>query len=210
MEAHWDKNMIKVKICGLKRMEDIAIVNEYRPEYVGFVFANTKRYVDKETARRLRDALHPEIQAVGVFVNEKIPVIEELCRENIIQLVQLHGDEDADYINDLKKCIRQPVIKAVRVRSKEQILEAEKLPIEYLLLDTYVKGTYGGSGLSFDKSLIPELRKPYFLAGGLNADNIEENIASCAPYGVDVSSAVETEHIKDREKIKRFIEMVRA
>lgn len=201
--------MTKVKICGLKRQKDIEIVNEFRPEYIGFVFADTKRYVDKETAKKLREALHPEIQAVGVFVNEKISVVEELCNANIIQLVQLHGDEDEAYIQELKKKISQSVIKAVRVKSRKQILEAEKLPVEYLLLDTYVKGIYGGSGQSFDKSLIPELQKPYFLAGGLNTENIRENIASCKPYGVDVSSAVETDGIKDREKIRRFIEMVR-
>ena len=209
MEVHWDKNMVKIKICGLKRMEDIEIVNEYQPEYIGFVFAHTKRYVEKETARKLREALDPAIQAVGVFVNEDISVIEELCRENIIQLVQLHGDEDLVYIEQLRKCIKQPVIKAVRVRNCEQILEAEKLPVEYLLLDTYIKGTYGGSGRSFDKSLIPELRKPYFLAGGLDAKNVRKNIESCSPYGVDVSSAMESDGVKDRAKIKAFIEAAR-
>lgn len=202
--------MVKIKICGLKRLEDIEIVNEYQPEYIGFVFAHTKRYVEKETARKLREALDPAIQAVGVFVNEDISVIEELCRQNIIQLVQLHGDEDLSYIELLRKCIKQPIIKAVRVRSREQILEAEKLPVEYLLLDTYIKGTYGGSGQSFDKSLIPELQKPYFLAGGLDDRNVGENIAYCASYGVDVSSAVETDGVKDRAKIKAFIEAARA
>ena len=176
MEVAWNKNMIKVKICGLKRLEDIEIINEYQPEYIGFVFAHTKRYVEKETARKLRNALNPEIQAVGVFVNEDISVIEELCREQIIQLVQLHGDEDLSYIEQLRKCVKQPIIKAVRVRNREQLLEAEKLPVEYLLLDTYVKGIYGGSGQEFDKTLIPELKKPYFLAGGLNDGNVRKNI----------------------------------
>ncbi len=209
MEVAWNKNMIKVKICGLKRLEDIEIINEYQPEYIGFVFAHTKRYVEKETARKLRNALNPEIQAVGVFVNEDISVIEELCREQIIQLVQLHGDEDLSYIEQLRKCVKQPIIKAVRVRNREQLLEAEKLPVEYLLLDTYVKGIYGGSGQEFDKTLIPELKKPYFLAGGLNDGNVRKNIEDCEPYGVDVSSAVETDGVKDRAKIKVFIETVR-
>ena len=102
-----------------------------------------------------------------------------------------------------------PLIKAVRVQSKEQILEAEKLDVDYLLLDTYVKGQYGGSGISFDKALIPKLTKPYFLAGGLDAENVNENISRCNPFAVDVSSAVETDGVKDETKIEEFIERVR-
>ena len=189
----------KIKICGLKRPEDIRIVNRLKPDFVGFVFAESKRKIDKKQAEKLREALDPDIPAVGVFVNEPI-----------IQLVQLHGNEDDCYIEEIRKNLPDtPLIKAVRVQSKEQILEAEKLDVDYLLLDTYVKGQYGGSGTGFDKALIPKLTKPYFLAGGLDAENVNENISRCNSFAVDVSSAVETDGVKDETKIEEFIERVR-
>lgn len=204
----------KIKICGLKRMEDIQMVNQFndnlRPDYVGFVFANSSRQVDEKTAASLRERLLPEIPVVGVFVRESIERIARLCRAETIQLIQLHGEEDEEYVKRLREEVQDiPVIRAVRVRSREQILEAGNMDCEYLLLDTYVKGTYGGSGQQFDKRLIPELDKPYFLAGGLDAGNVRENIEACSPYAVDVSSAVETDGIKDAIKIQEFIERVR-
>lgn len=197
--------MPKIKICGLKRPEDIKIVNDYGPEFGGFVFAGSKRKIDFDTAKKLRALMDSEIQAIGVFVNEKIEFIEALCKENIIQLVQLHGDEDESYIKELKEKVKVPLIKAVRVKSQKQILEAEKLPVDYLLLDTYVEGTYGGSGVTFDKGLIPKLTKPYFLAGGLATENVLERIEGLMPYGVDVSSGVETNGFKDAKKVSAFI-----
>lgn len=196
--------MCKIKICGLKRPEDIKIVNDYQPDFGGFVFAGSKRKIDFDTAKSLRTLMDPGIQAVGVFVNEKIEFIEALCKENIIQLVQLHGDEEEAYINALKEKVRVPLIKAVRVRRGEDILEAQKLPVDYLLLDTYVEGAYGGSGVTFDKNLIPKLTKPYFLAGGLSTENVLERIEGLEPYGVDVSSGVETDGFKDPEKVDAF------
>ncbi len=196
--------MCKIKICGLKRPEDIKIVNDYQPDFGGFVFAESKRKIDFDTAKSLRALMDPGIQAVGVFVNEKIEFIEVLCKENIIQLVQLHGDEEEAYINALKEKVRVPLIKAVRVRKREAILEAQKLPVDYLLLDTYVEGAYGGSGVTFDKNLIPKLTKPYFLAGGLSTENVLERIEGLEPYGVDVSSGVETDGFKDPEKVDAF------
>jgi phosphoribosylanthranilate isomerase len=201
---------IKVKICGIRRPEDVEMVNKYLPEYAGFIFADTPRKVSKETAAALREAMDPSIQTVGVFVNADPDYIEDLCSAGVIQLIQLHGDEEEAYIEDLRKRVTNPIVKAVRVQSTEQILEAEKLPVDYLLLDTYVKGVYGGSGKGFDKTLIPELQKPYFLAGGLGAENVQENIGLCAPYAVDVSSAVETDGVKDEVKIREFIEAVRS
>ncbi len=197
--------MSKIKICGLKRPEDIKMVNDYEPDYGGFVFAGTKRRIDFDTAKELRSLMDPNIQAVGVFVNEKIDFIESLCQENIIQLVQLHGDEGEDYIQELKKRVSAPLIKAIRVKSAGQVLEAEKLPVDFLLLDAYVEGAYGGSGVTFDKTLIPELEKPYFLAGGLTAENVLERMEGLSPYGVDVSSGVESMGFKDEEKIRAFI-----
>lgn len=201
--------MTKIKICGLKRKEDISYVNELLPDFAGFVFAKSSRQVDAKKAAELKKQLSPKIKAVGVFVNADPEFIAELYQQQIIDLAQLHGDETADYIHRLKHlCPSLPLIKAVRVQSTKQILEAEKLPCDYLLLDTWQKDSYGGSGKTFDRSLIPPLTKPWFLAGGLNAENIAESISQCHPWAVDVSSAVETDGVKDKEKIKLFIERI--
>lgn len=204
--------MAKIKICGLKRPEDIQIVNQFRPDYIGFVFAESSRKVNQNEAWELKSVLSPDILAVGVFVNEHSDNIVTLCREGTIDMIQLHGDEDASYIEALKDKVNCPIIKAVRVRSRSQILEAAQLPCEYLLLDTYTRGSYGGSGLAFDRTLIPgreELQKPFFLAGGLDGHLAPIAVRECNPYGVDVSSAVESDGYKDAGKIKEFIERVR-
>ena len=158
--------MLKVKICGLQRAEDMEAVNALRPDFVGFVFAESKRKVTEQTAMELKEKLHPQIKAAGVFVNEQPEKIIRLCERKIIDLIQLHGDEDESDIRRMKNGTDTPVIKAVRVRSREQILKAQELPCEYLLLDTYQPGMYGGSGKQFDWNLIPKMEKPYFLAGG--------------------------------------------
>lgn len=202
--------MTKIKICGLKRKEDISYVNELLPDFAGFVFAKSSRQVDAKKAAELKKQLSPKIKAVGVFVNADPEFIAKLYQQQILDLAQLHGDETADYIHRLKHlCPSLPLIKAVRVQSTKQILEAEKLPCDYLLLDTWQKDSYGGSGKTFDRSLIPPLAKPWFLAGGLNAENIAESISQCHPWAVDVSSAVETDGVKNKEKIKTFIDHVR-
>ena len=235
--------MTKVKICGLKRVEDVEYVNKSLPEYAGFVFAGSKRKVTDEQAEVLSQMLDERIIPVGVFVNEPVEHILSLVEKNIIRVVQLHGDEDEAYIQRLRAGLESKqgtseyrenskinradrsseksdekngniesvkIIKAVRVQSQKQILEAEKLSCDYLLLDTWQKDAYGGCGKQFDKSLIPEnMSKPYFLAGGLAADNIRGNIQICHPYAVDVSSAVETDGKKDQKKIQEFIERVR-
>ena len=230
--------MTKIKICGLKRPEDVDYVNQYLPDYAGFVFAGSKRKVTDEQAEELSRKLDARITPVGVFVNEPVEHVVNLVRKGIIRVVQLHGDEDEIYILNLRKALKKltekakstaegteetaekkrgqnrkesvKIIKAVRVQSRAQILETEKLSCDYLLLDTWQKDIYGGCGKQFDKSLIPsELTAPYFLAGGLSSDNIQENIETCHPYAVDVSSAVETDGKKDRKKIQEFIERVR-
>lgn len=201
--------MTQIKICGLTREEDIAAVNRWRPDYVGFVFANSRRRVTPEQARHLKYGLDPHIKTVGVFINEPVQSIIDLCETGVIEGVQLHGDETEEFIRALKQKTLCPVIKAVRVQSTEQILEAEKLPCDLLLLDTYQKGQYGGSGKTFDRALIPPLHKPFFLAGGLESSNILQAIEESHPFGVDVSSGVETEGVKDENKIRKIIEMIR-
>jgi len=204
--------MTKIKICGITRIYDIEAINEVLPDYIGFVFAKSKRMVTMDEAYNLKKLLNPAIKAVGVFVNENMNYIIELCKENIIDMVQLHGDEDESYIMNLKKKTEVPVIKAVRVRSATDIPDAEHYPCDYLLLDTYNKNVYGGTGRSFDWSLIPkkvDRKKPIFLAGGINRSNIYNAVQMVEPYCIDISSGVETDGKKDPNKIKEVVYTLR-
>lgn len=198
--------MTKVKICGLRRGMDVEMVNRYLPEYVGFVFAPSKRQVTMEEARVLRHSLIKGIQSVGVFVDAPPNDIAKLCHEGIIDVVQLHGKEDADTIQTIKEMTGKTVIKAVRVQSTGQVEAAQELPCDFLLLDTYDPEAAGGTGKGFDLSLLPEMKKPFFLAGGLCPENVREKIESCHPYGVDVSSGVEADGYKEDSLIRRFLQ----
>lgn len=250
--------MNRIKICGLKRTEDIQAVNEYKPEYIGFVFAHTKRFVSDELAAELKSALDKGIRAVGVFVNEPIDHVVKLVSEGTIDVIQLHGQEDENYVNQLKKELKKaldckweteghkrirsekaggertkkllypPIMKAVRIdaalevtkekeaeiirQNQKLIDEARALQVDYLLFDAKVKGIPGGSGKQFDIAGLPSdeaIGIPYFLAGGIGLHNVKQLIALRNPYGIDVSSAVETDGYKDKEKIREFIETVR-
>jgi len=202
--------MAKVKICGLSRIEDIQYCNELKPDFIGFVFfPKSKRNVSFDLAKELKSKLDRSIKAIGVFVNADIDFITKLCNEDIIDIVQLHGNEDFNYIKDLKSKIDNPIVKAVRVQSVEEILQADTLPCDYLLLDTYVSDMVGGSGLTFDWSIIPNISKPFFLAGGLSSENVSKAIKICNPYAVDVSSSVEINNFKSKSKIADFIKSVR-
>lgn len=202
--------MAKIKICGLKREEDIEFVNEFMPDYIGFVFANTRRKVEDEKARELKNQLNPEIKAVGVFVNDNIEHVAWLANEGIIDVIQLHGDEDNEYINALRELTDKKIIKAVRVKDEYDIEQGRTYNADYLLFDTFVqKDVYGGTGKTFDRTLIPDDIGNYFLAGGLGADNLEQALSECNPYAVDLSSSVETDGVKDREKIKEVMRIVK-
>lgn len=255
--------MSRIKICGLKRIEDVYAVNEFKPDYVGFVFAATKRFVSDESAAIMKAALNSDIPAVGVFVNEPIAHIVKLVREKSIDIIQLHGQEDLNYVNQLREALtkevgsqdkgeisRVPLIKVIRIDvtvdekiatekladekladekavnenvyaawkekqteiNRKLILEAKKCEPEYLLFDSKVKGIPGGSGQTFNVETLPddeEIGLPYFLAGGIDLSNVADLIALKSPFGIDVSSAVETDGLKDAEKIKAMIEAVR-
>jgi phosphoribosylanthranilate isomerase len=201
---------MKIKICGLTRMTDIDAVNGALPDFVGFVFADSRRQVGFDDAAAMRRRLDARIRAVGVFVDADPRGIVRLCESGVIDLVQLHGDEDADYIAQLKNETDCPVIKAVRVQRRQQVLAAEALPCDCLLLDAYLKDAAGGTGEVFDHALIPELKKPYFLAGGLNAGNIKTAAAlTRKPFCLDVSSGVETGGVKDAAKIREIVRIAR-
>lgn len=200
----------RIKICGLTREEDISIVNELKPDYIGFVFAGSRRQVSDETASRLKALLSSGIQAVGVFVNDTISHIEQLCKSGTIDIVQLHGDETPEYIEELKEKISLPIIKAIPSGNDVRKYEDKFSNIaDYLLMDSMTKEAYGGTGKEIDLKYTPLRRNNLFIAGGVNAGNVDNIIDLAHPYAVDISSGVETDGYKDRNKIKEFIEKVR-
>ncbi len=212
--------MTGVKICGLKTVDDVDKVNRYLPEYVGFVFANTRRFVTDEQACDMKKRLDKRIRAVGVFVDEPIGHVISLCRRGIIDCVQLHGDESEEYIRKVKEETDTVVIKATKVQSARQVTERMSEAADFMLFDTYKKGELGGTGVRFPLEVLQESLdvmaqngravKPFFLAGGLDASNVREVLGRLGCYCVDVSTGVETDGVKDEEKIRMFIEQVRA
>ncbi len=200
----------KIKICGLTRKEDILAVNAALPDYIGFVFAKSRRQISEEKALVLKELLNPMILSVGVFVNDEIKRIENLCNRGIIDIVQLHGEEDATYIHKLREYITNPIIKALRVTDRGLMEDGDTIPCDYLLLDTYQKDQYGGTGLCFDWTVVPKLSKLLFIAGGIGSDNVLDAISKLKPYCIDVSSAVETDGYKDSAKIVELVKLVRS
>lgn len=196
--------MTKIKICGLFRDIDIDAVNEAEPDYIGFVFAHSRRQVTVAQAREMRSRLHPSIIPVGVFANAPAEQIVQLYQAQVIGMAQLHGQEDEAYIQYLKYLCDVPVIKAIRVNVAADILKQQLSAADYLLLDN---GT-GGTGKAFDWKLIPEMVKPYFVAGGIVENNMNAALA-LLPFCIDVSSGAETDGFKDREKILRLVSRVR-
>ena len=196
----------KIKICGLKCPEDIAYVNEAKPDYCGFIieFPKSSRNVTGDQVRTLTANLHPDIIPVGVFVNASPERVEELLLDGTIQIAQLHGQEDEDYIRRIQRNTRHQVIKAFSVKTTQDIELALQSPADYILLD---QGS-GGTGKTFDWSLIPEITRPFFLAGGLGPDNLEQAVRTIRPYAVDLSSSVETDGVKDRSKIVEAVNLV--
>ena len=196
--------MAKIKICGLKRLEDVEIVNKYKPDFVGFVFADSKRKVTPDLARQMKQNLDDSIQSVGVFVDAAIDEILEIHEQGIIDMAQLHGSESEDYIDELKKksnC-QLKIINAIEMDDEKDLLEYDNSIADYLLLDSGK-----GSGKTFDWRLIrKDLKKEFFLAGGLNYQNISRAINEFDPYAIDLSSSVETNGYKDELKIKKVME----
>ena len=199
---------MKIKLCGMFRDCDIDYANEAKPDYVGFIlgFPKSLRNIDAETARRLRSRLDTGIKAVGVFVNSPETTCAEYANCGIIDVIQLHGDEDADFIRRLRELTSAPIIKAAKIRTPEDIGRVQALGADYVLLDN---GT--GTGEMFDHSLLDgaEIRQPFFLAGGLTPENLRQAAESVRPYCVDLSSGVETDRLKDREKMLEAVRVIR-
>lgn len=203
--------MAKIKICGLRREEDIVYVNAYKPDYIGFVFAKgSKRYITKERAKELRAMLSPDIIPVGVFVNEEPDKVAEYVREGVIDVVQLHGDEEDAYIEKLRVSIPDTtIIKAIKVQSKEDVEKSLQSPADYLLFDSFSAKQQGGTGTTFDWTLLQDVMRPFFLAGGLHLENLNQALVNVKPYAIDMSSGVETDGYKDQMKIGKVIDEVK-
>lgn len=209
--------MVKLKICGMRRSEDIEMANRHKPDYIGFVFAESPRKVSFEQAKELSELLSDEIVPVGVFVNEHMKLIVDLFRDGIIEMAQLHGDEDEKYIRNLKdKSIEEtgkqiPVINAIEIKDgadyNDELLKWRDSASDYFILDSGK-----GSGKTFDWSLIDKesefFKNSIFLAGGLNSENLALAMEEFNPFAVDLSSSVETDGFKDEEKIKEIIEIM--
>lgn len=223
----------KIKICGLTRQQDIEYCNEALPDFIGFVFAKSRRQVSFKTAEKLKTSLDSRIKAVGVFVNEDIEHIKSLCSQDIIDYIQLHGDEENSYIVSLKEqlsssgCLK-PIIKAVRVKDAQTLSKAGQYCTDFLLFDTFTDKSYGGTGKTFDWELVGRLNSvngminisstsvsssrniPFFLAGGLNCENVLEAIKTAQPFCVDISGGVESNGLKDEVKIKNIVNLIRS
>lgn len=198
---------MEIKICGIRRKEDIEIVNKYKPEYIGFIFAESKRQVSPLLAKELISMTNKSIRTVGVFVNSRRGDVEKIALETGLDAVQLHGDEGEAYIRELK--LPCEIWKAVRVRDGADI--PDFYGVDRILLDKYSDKEYGGSGEAFNWQAAGKIKtkKKLVLAGGLTKDNVLAGIKIFKPVCVDVSSSVETDGYKDENKIREFINIVR-
>ena len=206
---------MKIKNCGLFREEDINYANELKPDYIGFVFAESKRKVGVEKASDLKKKLDKEIKSVGVFVNDNLDFILNLIKDKIIDIVQLHGNEDNDFLDNLKTKTNAKIIKFIPVENSESILNSLNIISDFILLDNLK----GGAGKTFNWNYLKEafelnnnlkknFNEKYFLAGGLNKENIGEAL-KFNPYCVDLSGGLETDGIKDYEKMKYIINIAK-
>ena len=198
--------MTKIKLCGLSRPCDIKWANELLPEYIGFVFwEKSKRKVTREEARELKKILSPKIKAVGVFVDEDPEKVASLLNDDIIDIAQLHGNEDEEYIKKLRSLTDKELIKAFIIKDAEDVKNAVASTADHILLDAGM-----GEGKAFDHDLLKDIKRDYFLAGGLDHLNIKNAVDEYLPFAVDVSSGIETKGYKDKEKMTAFVSAVRS
>ena len=201
----------KIKMCGISKVETIPAIVDVKPDYMGLVFAPSKRQVTVEQAKTLVDELHKhyEIKTVGVFVNETVENLLKIAEEVKLDVIQLHGDEDESFIQTLKEQSNVEIWKAVQVRSAADAEQWIDSCADMLLFDAYHKDERGGTGEVFDWSSLDEFERPFMLAGGIDSTNVARAIRTVRPYGIDISSGIETEGVKDNEKIKAFTNIVR-
>jgi indole-3-glycerol phosphate synthase/phosphoribosylanthranilate isomerase len=215
----------KVKMCGISKVETIPAVVEAKPDYMGLVFAPSKRQVTVDQAKTLVEELHKqytkrynngaeqsnndEIKTVGVFVNETLDNLVSIATEANLDVVQLHGDEDEAFIQALKEKTDVEVWKAVQLRRAADAEAWIDSSADMLLFDAYHKDERGGTGEVFDWSCLDEFERPFMLAGGIDSTNVARAIRTVRPYGIDISSGIETDGVKDDEKITAFTNIVR-
>lgn len=221
----------KVKMCGISKVETIPAIVEAKPDYMGLVFAPSKRQVTVDQAKTLVEELHKqyaardnrgaeqsndveqsnnnEIKTVGVFVNETLDNLVAIANKVNLDAVQLHGDEDETFIQSLKECTNVEVWKAVQIRSARDAEKWIDSSADMLLFDAYHKDERGGTGEVFDWSCLDEFERPFMLAGGIDSTNVARAIRTVRPYGIDISSGIETNGVKDDEKIKAFTNIVK-
>lgn len=221
----------KVKMCGISKVETIPAVVDAKPDYMGLVFAPSKRQVTVDQAKTLVEELHKQyanrynrdaeqysnqtlihqefIKTVGIFVNETLDNLVTIATEVNLDAVQLHGDEDEAFIQSLKERTNVEVWKAVQIRSAADAETWIDSSADMLLFDAYHKDERGGTGEVFDWSSLDEFERPFMLAGGIDSTNVARAIRTVRPYGIDISSGIETEGVKDDEKIKAFTNIVR-
>lgn len=223
-EATQSSYEVKIKFCGISQEDTISVLGETRPDYVGFVFAPSKRQVTIEQAhsiaRKLQDSLQTTsgdtcISRVGVFVNETIPNVIEIARKVPLSVVQLHGDEDIAYIELLRNHLEEEQLasiqiwKAIQVQGKEDIMQWEQAPIDGLVVDAYSKEERGGTGKAIDWSLLDDVHVPYYLAGGIGLHNVARAIRRLRPYGLDMSSSLERNGQKDANTIRTMSQLIK-
>lgn len=197
--------MTRIKLCGLSRLCDIETANKLKPDYIGFVFApQSRRYITPEQAAEMKRLLDPGICAVGVFTDETPEGAAELLNRGVIDMAQLHGNEDEAYIRKLRKLTDRPMIRAFQIKNGKDAAEAEQSQADYILLDSGA-----GTGTAFNWDLIKNIKRSYFLAGGLDAENVPYGIKALHPFAVDVSSGIETDGKKDCGKMAAFVAAVR-
>ena len=216
----------KVKMCGISKVETIPAVVEAKPDYMGLVFAPSKRQVTVDQAKTLVEELHrgyaqkygsdtehdknDTIKTVGVFVNETVDNLITIANEANLDAVQLHGDEDEAFIQSLKERTNVEVWKAIQIRTAADTEKWIDSSADMLLFDAYHKDERGGTGEVFDWSSLDAFERPFMLAGGIDSTNVARAIRTVRPYGIDISSGIETNGVKDDEKITAFTKIVKS
>lgn len=203
---------MKIKFCGIRRKEDVQYINELEPDYMGMILTSGfRRSVGIEQAKELVDECNPKVKKVGVFVNQSIEEVLNISTKLSLDVIQLHGEENLEYIEKISDKAKCQIWKAVRVKCADEIRVADTFPVDLLVLEGYVTGEVGGTGVEADWELIAKNppRKPFLLAGGLTPQNVEGVSKIVKPFGVDVSSGIETDGIKDFNKMKEIIIKIR-
>lgn len=205
------KIMTKVKICGITNYEDAANAAILGADFIGFNFyKSSPRYIDESEVKTIMEKMPNSVKKVGVFVNEKLDTVKKMVKDLNLDLIQLHGDETPDYCKQIKKETKKGIIKAFRIKDKSDIEKIKEYNVDYYLFDANKEGLFGGTGKTFNHSLLKNIKKDFFLSGGLNEENVKEIIKTAKPFAVDTASGVEKNpRKKDPKKMKKFIEAVK-